>query len=105
MGHRTEKTPDHLVHQTAPDRSFATLSIKSREIVAAIIALCSKLHLRCVLEGVETQEEMAVLAAHKPHLIQGYLFGRPMSGEDASQLIASQLQSNTNQTALQIQSA
>jgi len=43
-----------LVHQTAPNRSFATHSITSREIVAGIIALCSKLILRCVLEGVDT---------------------------------------------------
>lgn len=85
------------------DRSFirkVAHSLTSREIVAAIIALCSKLNLRCVLEGVETREEMAVLAALKPDLIQGYLFGRPMSGADATQLIASQQQSNTNQTAL-----
>ncbi|MBU0737009.1 MAG: EAL domain-containing protein [Alphaproteobacteria bacterium] len=89
------------------DRSFirkVAHSLTSREIVAAIIALCSKLNLRCVLEGVETREEMAVLAALKPDLIQGYLFGRPMSGSDATQLIASQQQSNTNQTALYIQS-
>jgi diguanylate cyclase (GGDEF)-like protein len=89
------------------DRSFirkVAHSLTSREIVAAIIALCSKLNLRCVLEGVETREEMAVLAALKPDLIQGYLFGRPMSGADATQLIASQQQSNTNQTALYIQS-
>jgi diguanylate cyclase (GGDEF)-like protein len=90
------------------DRSFIRKvghSLTSREIVAAIIALCSKLNLRCVLEGVETREEMAVLAALKPDLIQGYLFGRPMSGEDASQLIADQQQSDTSQTLLQIQSA
>jgi diguanylate cyclase (GGDEF)-like protein len=90
------------------DRSFIRKvghSLTSREIVAAIIALCSKLNLRCVLEGVETREEMAVLAALKPDLIQGYLFGRPMSGEDASQLIADQQQSDTNQAVLQIQSA
>ncbi|QGG92186.1 EAL domain-containing protein [Agrobacterium sp. MA01] len=89
------------------DRSFirkVAHSLTSREIVAAIIALCSKLNLRCVLEGVETREEMAVLSALKPDLIQGYLFGRPMSGADATQLIASQQQSNTNQTALYIQS-
>ncbi|ODT23126.1 MAG: diguanylate cyclase [Kaistia sp. SCN 65-12] len=75
------------------DRSFirrVANSTTSREIVAAIIALCSKLNLRCVLEGVETEEEMAVLAALEPDLIQGYLFGRPMSGEDARQLLADQ---------------
>ncbi|MBD8665230.1 MULTISPECIES: hypothetical protein [unclassified Rhizobium] len=48
---------------------------------------------------------MAVLAALKPRLIKGYLFGLPMSDRDASQLIEIQQQSNANQTALQIQSA
>ncbi|MBX9468625.1 MAG: EAL domain-containing protein [Rhizobium sp.] len=79
------------------DRSFirkVAHSLTSREIVAAIIALCSKLNLRCVLEGVETAEEMAVLAALKPDLVQGYLFGRPMSGEDARQLIQKQNSGN-----------
>jgi len=90
------------------DRSFIRKvphSITSREIVAAIIALCSKLNLRCVLEGVETQEEMAVLAPLQPDLIQGYLFGRPMSGKDAGQLIADQQQASTDPTELKAQSA
>ena len=73
--------------------------------MAAIIALCSKLNLRCVLEGVETQEEMAVLAGLEPDLIQGFLFGRPMSGEDAGQLIRDQQRSDTDLTVLPIQSA
>ena len=90
------------------DRSFVRKvphSNISREIVAAIIALCSKLNLRCVLEGVETQEEMAVLAGLEPDLIQGFLFGRPMSGEDAGQLIRDQQRSDTDLTVLPIQSA
>jgi diguanylate cyclase (GGDEF)-like protein len=90
------------------DRSFIRKvpdSITSREIVAAINGLCSKLNLRCVLEGVETDDEMAILQELKPDLIQGYLFGRPMSGEDARQLIADQQQSNLDHTARRIQSA
>ena len=67
-------------------------SSTSREIVAAINALCSKLDLRCVLEGVETEEEMALLAPLQPDLIQGYLFGRPMTAKNARELIASQNQ-------------
>lgn len=90
------------------DRSFIRKvphSTTSREIVAAIIALCFKLNLRCVLEGVETEEEMAVLAGLKPDLIQGYLFGRPMSGQDAGQLIADQQLADAQPPVLQIQSA
>lgn len=90
------------------DRSFISKvphSSTSREIVAAIIALCAKLNLRCVLEGVETRDQMAIIAALKPDLIQGYLFGRPMSAEDADQLIADQPSSEAEPTILQIQSA
>lgn len=64
------------------DKSFVRKvadSVTSREVVAAIITLCRNLHLKCVLEGVETESEMATLAPLSPQLIQGYLFGRPMS--------------------------
>ena len=63
------------------DKSFVrkvAYSNTSQEIVAALIALCKKLKLRCVLEGVETDDEMKILAPFKPDLIQGYLFGKPM---------------------------
>jgi diguanylate cyclase (GGDEF)-like protein len=63
------------------DKSFVrkvSTSAASREIVAALIKLCRNLDLECVLEGVETEEEMAILAPLSPRIIQGYLFGRPM---------------------------
>jgi len=75
------------------DRSFVrkvTHSVTSREIVAGVISLCRKLDFRCVLEGVETEAEMDVLAKLQPDLIQGYLFGRPMSPEDALRKIQEQ---------------
>lgn len=75
------------------DRSFirkVSHSSTSREIVAGIIGLCSKLDLRCVLEGVETEDEMKILAEMQPDLIQGYLYGRPMTAENAMQMITSQ---------------
>ena len=75
------------------DRSFVRKvphSVTSREIVAGVIGLCRKLDLRCVLEGVETEAEMDVLGKLEPDLIQGYLFGRPMSPEDALRRIMDQ---------------
>lgn len=68
------------------DKSFVRKvphSATSREIVAGIIGLCRKLSLGCVLEGVETEDEMAILAPLQPEIIQGYLFGRPMPEADA----------------------
>ncbi len=72
------------------DKSFVRKvadSVTSREVVAAIITLCRNLHLKCVLEGVETESEMATLAPLSPQLIQGYLFGRPMSQRDVLSLL------------------
>lgn len=81
------------------DRSFIRKvphSATSREIVSGIISLCRKLDLRCVLEGVETEDEMTLLESLHPDLIQGYLFGRPMSGEDARRMLSDQQQPANN---------
>ena len=91
------------------DRSFIRKvphSTTSREIVAGVIGLCSKLDLRCVLEGVETQDEMDILAKLQPDLIQGYLYGKPLSAEDAMQRILSQDDGSTSEREVtQAQSA
>ncbi|WP_208758175.1 putative bifunctional diguanylate cyclase/phosphodiesterase [Rhizobium glycinendophyticum] len=62
-------------------------SATSREIVAGIITLCRNLDLKCVLEGVETEEEMRNLSPLSPQLIQGYLYGNPMSQRDVLGLL------------------
>lgn len=51
-----------------------------RAIVAGVISICLRLGLRCVLEGVETDDDRAVLPAPDPDLIHGSCFGRPMTG-------------------------
>lgn len=68
------------------DKSFVRKVVHnatSREIVAGVIALCKRLDLVSVLEGVETEEEMRILAPYEPDLIQGYLFGKPMQEAQA----------------------
>lgn len=68
------------------DKSFVrriAFSPPAREIVAGVIGLCRNLRLDCVLEGIETEEEMAILRPLSPHLLQGYLFGRPMPAAEA----------------------
>jgi diguanylate cyclase (GGDEF)-like protein len=70
------------------DKSFVrrvTQSAAAREIIAGIITLCRNLSLKCVLEGVETDDELAILAPLKPQLIQGYLFGKPMDVMSATE--------------------
>lgn len=73
------------------DKSFVRRvphNVKSREIIASIIDLCARLDLRCVLEGVETDDEMMALMPLGPDLIQGYLFGKPMPLSDALAALA-----------------
>lgn len=84
------------------DKSFVRKvadSVTSREVVAAIITLCRNLHLKCVLEGVETESEMATLAPLSPQLIQGYLFGRPMSQRDVLSLLLRAEQQDADSSA------
>lgn len=68
------------------DKSFVrkiAVSTTSREIVAGVINLCRNLKLDCVLEGIETDGELAILRPVSPQLLQGYLFGRPMPADEA----------------------
>lgn len=73
------------------DRSFirqiATSAI-SREIVAGMLRLGSALGLTCIVEGVETAEELEILRGLGAEIIQGYLFGRPMDAGRIPALIA-----------------
>ncbi len=69
------------------DRSFVIQLVKhasALKIIKTIIDLCRNLNLDCVIEGVETQAEMAKLAQVKARYIQGYLFARPMPADDVS---------------------
>lgn len=47
-------------------------------IVEAVIGLAHSLGLEVVAEGVETVSQLSALSARDCHLIQGYLFARPM---------------------------
>ena len=79
------------LHKVKVDRSFVRKvpnSIRSREIIAAVIGLCNRLGLDSVLEGVETEAELAVLAPLQPQIIQGYLYGKPMPAESVRALLA-----------------
>ena len=63
------------------DRSLVrdlTDSAASRSIVRAILAMASGLHMMSTAEGVETEEQRAVLLSEGCLEMQGYLFSRPV---------------------------
>lgn len=52
-------------------------------IVEAVMSLSARLNLCVVAEGVETEQQLALLRRIGCGLVQGYLTGRPMPGEQA----------------------
>ncbi|MDA0266563.1 MAG: EAL domain-containing protein [Cyanobacteria bacterium] len=78
------------------DRSFVSRmenSTEDYEIVQTIISLGQKLNMNLVAEGVETLKQSELLREAGCEYGQGYFFSKPLSFEDASELIASQAQS------------
>lgn len=50
----------------------------SEKIVRSVLTLSREMGLDAIVEGVETEEEMAVISSLGGNLVQGYLFSRPM---------------------------
>ncbi|WP_206756518.1 EAL domain-containing protein [Pseudanabaena sp. FACHB-2040] len=72
------------------DRSFVSRmehSQEDREIVHTIITLGHKLNLTLVAEGIETVEQMVLLRQMGCQFGQGFLFSKPVTGEDAIALL------------------
>jgi diguanylate cyclase (GGDEF)-like protein len=84
------------VHRLKPDkikidRSFVAdihTSQMARDIVRTVVDLCDTLRLDCVMEGVETEAQMRVLASLGCRMMQGYLFSRPMPQADLVSYLA-----------------
>ncbi len=73
------------------DRSFVVQLVNhssALKIIKTIIDLCRNLNLDCVIEGVETQAEMAKLSQVRARYIQGYLFARPMPADEVLPFLA-----------------
>ncbi len=69
------------------DRSFVTdlhKSQNSRKIVKSLLALSRDMGLDCVIEGVETQEEMAALQRLGGLLVQGYFYSPPIPADNVA---------------------
>ena len=76
------------------DRSFIhniNQDLGNSEIVKAIIALGQSLNLNVVAEGVEKQEELALLRGWGCEIAQGYLFSRPVSADKVPDMLQKDL--------------
>jgi PAS domain S-box-containing protein len=66
------------------DRSFVssmTDKRESRKIVAAIVGLAHSLDLVTIAEGIETEEQAAMMLRLECQLGQGWLYGRPLTAD------------------------
>jgi EAL domain-containing protein (putative c-di-GMP-specific phosphodiesterase class I) len=67
------------------DRSFVARMIEDKDsaaLVDAIIKMGHSLHMKIIAEGVETDQQLAVLRGQGCDLIQGYYFSRPVPGAE-----------------------
>ncbi|MCU7867140.1 MAG: EAL domain-containing protein [Candidatus Thiodiazotropha sp. (ex Lucinoma borealis)] len=74
------------------DRSFVndiTVDRADRKLVNATIVMAHSLGLKVVAEGVETKEQLALLASQGCEFAQGYLFSRPQLSEKISEMLQS----------------
>ena len=66
------------------DKSFVSQMVTSQEsasIATTIVQLGKTLHMELVAEGVETQEQAAMLQAFGCETMQGYLYCKPLPGD------------------------
>jgi len=72
------------------DRSFVTGATdpesRNAALIRAMVGLASDLKMQTTAEGVETQEELALVRSLGCSLVQGYIFGKPMPPEEALEL-------------------
>jgi diguanylate cyclase (GGDEF)-like protein/PAS domain S-box-containing protein len=72
------------------DRSFvhgaAGGNPESLAIIRAVVAMADSLEMSTTAEGVETEEELAIVRSLGCRKIQGYYFGRPMTADEALKL-------------------
>ncbi len=72
------------------DRSFvrdAMVDSDHAAIVQAVVRLARSMKLRVVAEGVETPEQLAALRDYGCDMVQGYLFSKPVPGEDITRML------------------
>lgn len=84
------------------DRSFVTSMLeneKSYKLVETIISIARTMEMNVVAEGIETEEQQAVLTRLGCDYLQGYLFSRPLPPEQVPWLL---LQINSDKQIIPI---
>ena len=76
----TLKLDQSFIHEIVTDRATAA-------IVAAVIGMARGLGLEVIAEGVETPEQRTLLVQEGCHIMQGFLFGRPLPVHEFEQLL------------------
>jgi diguanylate cyclase (GGDEF)-like protein/PAS domain S-box-containing protein len=61
----------------------------TRAIVEAVLAMSGRLSLRVIAEGVETEEQLALLREQGTDEVQGFLLARPMPGAEVQAFLSS----------------
>lgn len=74
------------------DKSFVddifTGNNKAKDIIGSIIDMAHRMNMTVVVEGVEQEIQLDFLRQHNADIIQGFLWGRPMSAEAIEMLVA-----------------
>ena len=76
------------------DRSFVIGLHRNQtgtKIVRSLLALSRDMGLDCIVEGVETEEEMAALRKLGGTMVQGYFYSPPVSGTELNNFLGPQL--------------
>ena len=77
-----------------------TSSATARALTRSVLSIAHSLGMEVVAEGVETQEQSDWLREHGCPVMQGYLFGKPMSAEDLEAWMKTRLQPRTQAESL-----
>lgn len=75
------------------DRSFVKdigIDPNDETIIETMLSMAQNLGMYCIAEGVETEQQLAFFTARGCYLIQGYLFGKPMTAEKLTATLQSQ---------------
>lgn len=62
-------------------------SEKEEVVVRTVIDMARKLHMRTVMEGVETEDQLAFIKTTTCDMIQGFVFSRPISQDEFNHLL------------------